>query len=138
TESPTGRKVWAILSVLVCAAGMATKEVAITAPIVVLLYDTVFIASSFPNALRRGAYYASLAATLGIAAGFGIGDPRLQSQVVKVIGPFQYALNEPAVILHYLRLAFYPSPLILDYSQPPRPMPELIAPMAIVLFLLAL
>ncbi len=34
------------------------------------------------------------------------------------ISPWQYALTQTGVILHYLRLSIWPHPLILDYSWP--------------------
>ena len=32
---------------------------------------------------------------------------------------FEYACSQPGVILHYLRLVFWPHPLVLDYAWPP-------------------
>ena len=100
---------------------MGAKEVIATAPIVVLLYDRAFLAGSFRETFRRrGALYVGLAASWAVfgamlllykgsgAAGFGI----------SMVTPWQYALTQPGVILHYLRLSFWPQPLCLDYSWP--------------------
>ena len=38
---------------IACLLGMATKEVMVTAPVIVLLYDRTFLAGSFAAALRR-------------------------------------------------------------------------------------
>ena len=55
---------WYAGSVLACLLGMATKEVMVSAPLVVLLYDRTFLAGSFREAWRRRwAYYLALAAT---------------------------------------------------------------------------
>jgi hypothetical protein len=43
---------WSVAAVLCCALGMATKEVMVTAPVVVLLYDRAFGAGSLASALR--------------------------------------------------------------------------------------
>jgi hypothetical protein len=49
---------------MACAAGMACKEVMITAPILTLLYDRVFLAGSWRGAWRaRPALHAGLAST---------------------------------------------------------------------------
>jgi protein O-mannosyl-transferase len=42
--------VWGVLSVLACFLGMGTKEVMVSAPLVVLLYDRTFVAGSFHDA----------------------------------------------------------------------------------------
>ena len=60
---------WYAFAVLACLSGMATKEVMVTAPLVVLLYDRTFLAGSFGRPLRRRwGLYAALAATWGLLA----------------------------------------------------------------------
>ena len=52
-----------------CLLGMATKEVMVTAPLIVLLYDRTFLAGSFREAWRRRCgLYLALAATWGVVA----------------------------------------------------------------------
>ena len=51
--SPTGRNTWLALATLACLAGMACKEVMVTAPVVVLLYERTFLAGSFRRALQK-------------------------------------------------------------------------------------
>lgn len=114
---------WYTAAVLSCMAGMATKEVMVTAPLIVLLYDRTFLASSFGQALwRRRTLYAALAATWGLLIALvlyggrlghsdGFGTPRVASA-------WSYLISEPGVILHYVRLCFYPAPLCLDYAWP--------------------
>ena len=112
---------WYAGAAVACAVGMGAKEVIATAPIVVLLYDRAFLGGSFREAFRRRAgLYVGLAASWAVfgamlllykgsgAAGFGI----------SMVTPWQYALTQPGVILHYLRLSFWPQPLCLDYSWP--------------------
>jgi len=116
---------WHATAVAACALGMGCKEVMISAPIVVLLYDRTFIAGSFRDALRRRwGLYLGLAATWIIlirsvleafgphvaAAGAGFG--------IKSVTPLLYAQSQFGVILHYLRLAFWPTGLCLDYFWP--------------------
>ncbi len=45
--------VWSVAAVAACALGMGCKEVMVTAPAALLLYDRAFIAGSFREALRR-------------------------------------------------------------------------------------
>jgi protein O-mannosyl-transferase len=115
-----GPVVWFSLSFLSCLVGMATKEVMVTAPLVILLYDRAFVAGTFGGAWRRrrGLYlgYAATWILLGYlvlfsggeragAAGFGLG-----------VSPWSYALTQCRAITHYLRLAVWPHPLVVDYG----------------------
>src|SRR5438552_937045 len=110
---------WHALAVITCLLGMATKEVMYAAPLLVLLYDRIFFARTFREALRRRPwFYSGLAATWlllgwlvtqagnrGATAGFGLG-----------ITPWHYLLTQCGALIHYLRLAFWPTPLVLDYG----------------------
>jgi tetratricopeptide (TPR) repeat protein len=110
--------IWLGLSVVCCALGMGTKEVMIVAPVMVLLFDYLFIYESLSVALKqRAIYYGALAGCwiiLGLllmsgarstGAGFDIG-----------IGPVEYAANQCRIILHYIRLSFWPAQSCLDYK----------------------
>ncbi len=115
----SARGPWYTLSIAACLLGMGTKEVMVSAPLIVLLYDRTFIAGGFPEALRRRAWvYAGLAATWfvlpflvasthgrGGTAGFGAG-----------ISAWSYALTQFPAIIHYLRLSLWPHPLVFDYG----------------------
>ncbi len=113
---------WYLLSALACAAGLATKEIMVTAPFVVFLYDRTFISGSFSSAWRRHwRPYLALAATLlllchrilGLKSGtvvYGVGFGGGVSW-------WNYALTESRVILNYIRLAVWPNPLIFDYGE---------------------
>ena len=108
-----------LFSVAACLLGMATKEVMVSAPLVVLLYDRTFVSGSFRAAWRaRRRYYLALAGTWllllilaggagsrGRTAGFGLGASFPA-----------YALTQFEAIAHYLRLAVWPRPLIFDYG----------------------
>jgi hypothetical protein len=48
-----GRTMWLVLATLACCAGMACKEVMVSAPVVVLLFERTFIVKSFRDALRK-------------------------------------------------------------------------------------
>lgn len=118
TARPAGAR-WLGISVAACLAGMASKEVMATAPLMVLLYDRTFVSGSFAEAWRRRhRYYLALSATWillaalvagtagrGGTAGFGT-----------AVTPWEYALTQAGAIVHYLRLALWPHPLVFDYG----------------------
>ena len=108
---------WQTLAVVACALGMATKEVMATAPLAVLLYDRTFLAGTFRAALRaRRWLYLGLAGTWAWLAVL-LADARARG-----IGPLNditgsiYAFTECRAVVHYLQLAFWPSPLVFDYG----------------------
>jgi len=111
---------WTVAAVLSCSLGMGSKQVMATAPLVALLYDRVFMASSWREVLRRRwPLYVGLASTWGILGvmfwSIPLGDTAGR---VEGVSPLAYAASEPGVIVHYLRLAVLPWPLVLDYSWP--------------------
>jgi tetratricopeptide (TPR) repeat protein len=123
---------WYALGVASCLLGMATKEVMVSAPLIILLYDRTFLAGSFREALRlRWPAYAGLAATWllmpylilsthgrGGTAGFGSG-----------VAWWSYAATQVPALAHYLRLCLWPHPLIFDYGGAlVAPSAELIIP----------
>ena len=114
------RLFWHSTAILTCALGMGTKESIVAAPLIVLLYDRALVSGSFRLALRRRMLYGGLAATWVIAAGLvfwkqiTLSDPDFTAR-----SPLRYALTQPGVILHYLRLSFWPHPLMLDYDWSP-------------------
>jgi tetratricopeptide (TPR) repeat protein len=113
------RNCWLMLSVAACLCGMATKQVMVTAPVLVLLYDRAFVSGSFRSAwANRRWYYVSLAASWLL-----LGFLMYQSPLPKAVG-FQagvnwptYALTELRVVTDYLKLAFWPHPLVFDYGS---------------------
>ena len=113
--------VWSVVSVLCCALGMATKEIMVTAPVVVLLYDRAFGAGSLVSALRRRwPLYAGLAATWGIFAALMWIYPHSSKTVGFSTGTsvLNFMMNECIVIVHYISLSLWPAKLCLDYSWP--------------------
>ncbi len=119
--------VWYAGSIAACGLGMGAKAIVVTAPIVALLFDRAFLTASFTETLRRRArLYAGLFATWGVLwwCGVASGVLRTSAEVAtagfafKGITPLEYLLTQPGVLLHYLRLSVWPSPLCLDYGWP--------------------
>jgi len=112
-------KWWQAGAIAACFLGVATKEVMVTAPLLILLYDRALVAGTFRAAwMARRRFYASMVASWiplellmlssgqrGGTVGFGLG-----------MSPWAYALKQCEAIIHYLRLAFWPHPLVLDYG----------------------
>ncbi len=120
---------WGWLALLSFALGMASKETAATAPLLLLLYDRTFVGGSFAGALRlRWRFYLALAIGWVLLFGALVSWQLVEEKSgmgfrLTSIGPLEYARTQPAVILHYLRLAFWPHPLCLDYMWPPADSP---------------
>ena len=111
---------WFWLAGLACLAGMATKETMVTAPVLVFLYDRTFVSGSFKAAWRRHRrLHLGLAATWLLLAWLvgGTGGNRGGSIGFGVAIPWwQYALSQFRAVARYLKLAFWPSPLVFDYG----------------------
>ena len=119
-ETGVGQMRWQVLAVGACALGMATKEVMVTAPLMVWFFDRTFVAPSFGEALRRRwKFYVALAATWlivvgllwqgggnrGGSVGFGVG-----------LDPWAYWLTQFRAVATYLRLTLWPEPLVFEYG----------------------
>lgn len=111
------RTLWTAAATLACALGMGTKEVMVTAPLMVMLWDRQFAADRIGS---RRALYLSLAGTWAILAALLVGGHRTSSVGFDFPGwPWwRYLLTQAEVVTHYLRLAVLPAPLVLDYEWP--------------------
>ncbi|WP_414663615.1 tetratricopeptide repeat protein [Horticoccus sp. 23ND18S-11] len=110
---------WRVLAVLACGAGMASKETMAVVPLLVMLYDRAFLSGTFRAAWRahRGLHLALASTWLVLGAlmaqshlaergvGFGLG-----------VSAFDYAVTQGQAVTHYLRLAFWPAPLVFDHG----------------------
>jgi hypothetical protein len=107
---------WEAGAVLACLAGMLTKPTMVTAPLAVVVCDHAFWGR------HRWKFYAALAATwlaLAWALRAGAGDwERSAGYGFQAVSALDYAMSQPAVIMHYLRLMVWPHPLCLDYAWP--------------------
>jgi tetratricopeptide (TPR) repeat protein len=132
---------WFSVSVFFCLLGMASKEVMVSAPLLVMLYDRTFVAGSVGDAWRRrSGFYLGLAScwfllgylvvstggTRGGSAGFGNG-----------MSWWMYALTQFEAIVHYLWLSVWPHPLIFDYGNAVIGNPLKAIPYALAVGLLA-
>ena len=108
------RGLWTVASIASCALGVATKEVMITAPVAVVLWDVVFR----PGQRVRWGLRAGLAATWLVFAALVSGEQREASIAMSGTMVWRYLLTQAQVLTQYLRLAFVPAPLVFLYTWP--------------------
>jgi len=114
---------WKPAAVLACALGMATKEVMITAPLLLVLFDGLFLSSSWRGILKRWRWHAAFCSTgIIVLLLLRASVMRAQAENVPLVGAgairWEYALTQLNVIVHYLKLSVIPHPLCLDYRWP--------------------
>ena len=130
---------WDWLSVIFCLLGMATKEVMVTAPVVVLLYDRTFIGGSFRAAWTRPrAYYLALTGTWAVLAVLLVlGAGRGGAGGFAGVPWWDYGLTQFRAVAHYLRLSVWPRPLVFDYGAMLEAHPAAVLPQAVLVVALA-
>lgn len=120
-RSADGSKWWGIGVVAACGLGMASKETTAALPVVALLYDRTFLAGSFRQALnRRWKVYLGMGMMWGFILHAFFTDRHEGTVGFNLwASPIEYARTELNVIALYLRLAFWPTQLCLDYYDWP-------------------
>ncbi len=134
---------WYLLAGVACWLGMFTKEIMITAPLVAIVYDRVFLAESWREVLRRrwGLHAGCLSAAVALIAAVVWNQSAARSASAgfgfQLFTWTEYLGSQGGVILHYLRLAAWPDRLCLDYLWPVARSPiEIFLPCAAVAALL--
>jgi tetratricopeptide (TPR) repeat protein len=116
---PGAAMTWAPLALVTCLLGMASKEVMVTAPVMIALYDRIFLSASWREVLaKRGRLHLALAATWLLLAWLvlGTGNRGGTAGLGGDVSPWSYALTQIGAVVHYLRLAVWPHPLVFDYG----------------------
>lgn len=117
---PGASKGWNVFAWLACLLGMATKEVMVTAPVMVALYDRIFVAGSWREVwARRKWFHLSLTLTWLLLAWLVVGTAGRGGTAGfgGAMSPWDYALTQVGAVVHYLRLALWPHPLVFDYGK---------------------
>ena len=138
---------WHLVAVACSALGMGCKAVMVTAPLVVLLYDWIFLSrGSMTTLRRRWPLYVGLVASWTVLWAVGIVKGVLSTTNPGAhlgfgyheITPVEYALTQFGVIIHYVQLAIWPGPLCLDHSWPlATAMTSILPPAVLVAVMLA-
>jgi len=113
-------------SIAAAAAAMASKESAVVLPFLVLAYDWFFVGAigngtGFPGWVAgirsRSWFFAALVACWSlIGLQLAMQGTKYQEFRGASFTPLAYALTQPGVILHYLRLTYLPIGQQIDYS----------------------
>lgn len=111
---------WQAVAVASCAAGMACKESMVTAPLMVVLYDGIFLFGSMKEAfLTRRRFYGGLAMSWIVLMAVMWSGPRIHSAGFSSgVSSWTYLLDQAVIITKYLRLAAWPRGLVVNYGWP--------------------
>jgi Flp pilus assembly protein TadD len=121
-DAPARRRiVWYVLAVAACALGMLCKEILITAPLAVMLYDRAFRASSWNELIRlrsgrAGLYIALASASVVTFVAFSLSARGDSAGFGQGMTWYAYLYTQCWVIPHYLRLIVWPEGLAPDYG----------------------
>ena len=133
------KAMWATVAVLSCGLGMASKESMVVAPVVLVLYDRIFLFDSLAEALKaRWRLYAGLASTCLVLVYLMLPGPRASTVgMSKTVAPWTYLLNQAQMVARYLRLAIWPSDLVINYGPVvPLHLSQVLPTAALILVLL--
>lgn len=138
---------WMLCAAAAHVLGVASKESAVTAPLVVLLYDRYCVSGSTGDALRRHRrLYGVLAIGWIVCALLLPEAPFFRADsfsspggaFARAVSPWVYLLNQPRLIVHYVGLAAAPYGLVVDYGAPIQlSLRTELVPVAVVLTALA-
>lgn len=114
------RNLWLAVAGTACAAGMACKEIMVSAPILVLIYDRTFISGSTREALRRSwPLYVTLSLSWIVLLYLTLNNPRSASAGFGIgISPVEWWLTQCKVLMVYLKLVVWPWPLVIHRQMP--------------------
>jgi protein O-mannosyl-transferase len=139
-EEP-GSRAWLVLSWTAFLLGLGCKEIIVVAPLAVLFFDWLFWSKSPADALRRHrALYVGFVTVLLLFVLFvGTRLRHAFTGLGRRMSPWDYALTQLGVIVHYIRLAIWPHPLVADYQWPvATSVTQVLPAMIVVATLLAL
>lgn len=119
--SPNAFLMWTVLCIVCCSLGMLSKEVMVTAPIVLFWYNRVFLIANWKE-FNSG----SSLIYIPLAASWIIVFLLVQSQNDLWEGvfsdgqptPWNYLMTQAEVIPYYLGLMLVPHPLCFEYGWP--------------------
>lgn len=111
---------WQMLAAASCFLGMGCKETMATAPVMIVLYDRVFVFASFREGFsRRCRFYGCLALSWLFLTYLILPGPRSGSTGFSTaVHPWTYLLNQAVMVARYLRLVFWPADLVVNYGPP--------------------
>ena len=120
-----GSKASLLIAFLALAVGLGSKQVMVMALPVALLYQRAFFSDSWREVFKGRWWFWSLC-VLPFVVGIVVFLPGILGDVggagfgLELVSPTEYLATQPQVVLHYLRLMFWPVPLVFDYGWPPE------------------
>jgi tetratricopeptide (TPR) repeat protein len=140
TAVPGEKTTWCVLASLACLSGMACKEMMVTAPVLVLCFERTFIAGSFRKALAESwRLYLGLALGWLLLMALNIGAPRANTAGFRNdVAFYAYWLTQAKVLETYLKLTFWPWPLVIYYHVPVAVTPAAVWPSLLVVAVLVI
>jgi tetratricopeptide (TPR) repeat protein len=125
--STSRRWLWQLLCVLACFAGMQCKLIALVTPLILLIFDWLFISEKAQDIWRQRRWmYVGSFASWSMMFVFGIfsmfkSDAQLASAgtgLMRAIPPSLYLAAQSQILLYYLYLAIWPGTLVFDHQWP--------------------
>ena len=134
-----GNPFWPACTVLACVAGMAAKEVMVSAPLILFLYDRTFVSGTFAKSWQahRRLYLALASTWLVLLACIVQSGGRGGSVGFAEVAWWEYALTQAPAIVGYAWRALWPANLIFDYGAIVEKNPAVVVP-ALLAVLVAL
>jgi tetratricopeptide (TPR) repeat protein len=120
-------KRWFRFAAVASALSVLSKEVGVITPLIILAYDRLFVSRSLRRALgRHRLLYGGLAFSWVTAGVLQLTAPRGYSVSLSNadVTPWGYLQRQLVALPGYLKLVFWPSPLVFDYGYPP-PVPPI-------------
>ncbi|HTO02991.1 MAG TPA: tetratricopeptide repeat protein [Opitutus sp.] len=111
---------WLAGSVLACWLAIGAKEIAYVIPMLVILYDRVFFRRTWRSVFSEGWFFhlALFASWLPLAWLIQSTENRGATWAADAgFTPWNYGLLQCEALVHYVRLVFWPVPLVFDYGR---------------------
>lgn len=141
SESRGARAFWIAVATAASMAGMASKEVMVSVPVVILFFERTLVANSFREALKRSTpLYLALASGWLLLAYLNVGSPRGEAAGFgRGVSAVTWWLTQAKVFFIYLKLVLWPHRLATHYDlQLARTLAEVWAPVLMFVMLAGL
>lgn len=118
--APTARRRWTSIAVIAAFCAVASKETALTLPLVIVFWDRAFVFSSLRDAwMQRWRLYTMVTASWLLFAVFARELPFFaEGGFAQHVSRWTYLLSQGPMIAQYLKLTAWPWPLVFDYGAP--------------------
>ncbi len=119
SNAPGAKHIWPIATWSFCLAGMASKEVMVTAPVILLLYDQTFLSGSFGESFKKNGRLLAALASTWLLLGYLIATNGARGNTVGFAGDltwWNYFFTQGYAVTRYLLLSVLPLSLTFDYG----------------------